>query len=216
MNSATLSKETGSMNSASMSRRLFLEQARSPAGPCSASARAWALAADDSGKPAAGKIGDFKISLAEWSLHKALFAKKIDNLDFPKIAREDYGIDGVEFVNQFFKDKAHDSDLPQGPEEARQRRRRDLRADHDRRRGRPERPDEDRSRSRPSRTTRSGSTPRRRSAATRSGSTPASTTAPPTSARSPRRAACSPTTARSTGSRSSARTTAARRAIPTR
>ena len=34
---------------------------------------------------------------------------KIDNLDFPKIAREEYGIEGVEFVNQFFKDKAHDS-----------------------------------------------------------------------------------------------------------
>src|SRR3954451_10288272 len=53
--------------------------------------------------------GDFKISLAEWSLHKALRAKQIDNLDFPKIAREQYGIEGVEFVNQFFKDKAHDS-----------------------------------------------------------------------------------------------------------
>ena len=69
-------------------------------------------AADVSGKPAAGKIGDFKISLAEWSLHQALFAKdaKITNLDFPRIAREEYGIDGVEFVNQFFKDRAHDSD----------------------------------------------------------------------------------------------------------
>ncbi len=69
------------------------------------------FAADLSGKPAAGKIGDFKISLAEWSLHKALFAKdaKITNLDFPKIAREQYGIEGVEYVNQFFKDKAHDS-----------------------------------------------------------------------------------------------------------
>ena len=61
------------------------------------------------GSPKPGKIGDFKISLAEWSLHKALFAKKLDNLDFPKVAREDYGIEGVEFVNQFFKDKAHDS-----------------------------------------------------------------------------------------------------------
>lgn len=66
-------------------------------------------AADVSGKPEAGKIGDFKISLAEWSLHKTLFLKKIDNLDFPKIARDDYGIEGVEFVNQFFKDKARDS-----------------------------------------------------------------------------------------------------------
>jgi sugar phosphate isomerase/epimerase len=68
---------------------------------------AWADEA--AGKPAAGKIGDFKISLAEWSLHKALFAKQVDNLDFPRIARDDYGIEGVEFVNQFFKDKAHDS-----------------------------------------------------------------------------------------------------------
>ncbi|MDR3635201.1 MAG: sugar phosphate isomerase/epimerase [Isosphaeraceae bacterium] len=66
-------------------------------------------AAEVSGQPKAGKIGDFKISLAEWSLHKALFGKQITNLDFPRIAREQYGIAGVEFVNQFFKDKAHDS-----------------------------------------------------------------------------------------------------------
>jgi len=66
-------------------------------------------AAEPTGKPEPGKIGDFKISLAEWSLHRALGAHKIDNLDFPKIAREQYGIEGVEFVNQFFKTKAHDS-----------------------------------------------------------------------------------------------------------
>jgi sugar phosphate isomerase/epimerase len=59
-----------------------------------------------SGKPEAGKIGDFKISLAEWSLHKALSAKTMTNLDFPKVAKEEYGIEAVEFVNQFFKDKA--------------------------------------------------------------------------------------------------------------
>ena len=51
----------------------------------------------------------FKISLAEWSLHKTLFANKISNLDFPKIAKEEFGIDGVEYVNQFFKDKAKDT-----------------------------------------------------------------------------------------------------------
>jgi L-ribulose-5-phosphate 3-epimerase len=67
-----------------------------------------ACAADVSGKPASGKIGDFKLSLAEWSLHKALFLGKIKNIDFPRIAREEYGIEGCEFVNQFFKDKAHD------------------------------------------------------------------------------------------------------------
>ncbi|WP_435010677.1 sugar phosphate isomerase/epimerase family protein [Tundrisphaera lichenicola] len=64
--------------------------------------------ADESGKPASGKIGDFKISLAEWSLHDTLFKGKLDNLDFPKVARETYGIEAVEFVNQFFKDKAED------------------------------------------------------------------------------------------------------------
>lgn len=51
----------------------------------------------------------FQISLAEWSLHKALFGKQIDNLDFPSIAKKTYGISIVEYVNQFFKDKAEDT-----------------------------------------------------------------------------------------------------------
>lgn len=51
----------------------------------------------------------FDISLAEWSLHKALFAKKLDNLDFAKTAKEEFGIAAIEYVNQFFKDKAEDS-----------------------------------------------------------------------------------------------------------
>ncbi len=50
----------------------------------------------------------FDISLAEWSLHKALFSKKITNLDFPAIAQKEFGISIVEYVNQFFKDKAQD------------------------------------------------------------------------------------------------------------
>ncbi len=56
----------------------------------------------------AAKAAPFKISLAQWSLNKPLFAKKIDNLDFAKIAKEKFGIEGVEYVNQFFKDKAKD------------------------------------------------------------------------------------------------------------
>jgi len=50
----------------------------------------------------------FRISLAEWSLHKALFAKELDHMDFPRVAKLDYGIHGIELVNQFFKDKAKD------------------------------------------------------------------------------------------------------------
>ena len=53
------------------------------------------------------KKSRYKISLAEWSFHKAIFAKEMTNLDFPRVTRE-LGIDGVEYVNQFFKDKAKD------------------------------------------------------------------------------------------------------------
>ena len=53
------------------------------------------------------KNSPFKISLAEWSLHKALFAGEMNNLDFPVVTRE-LGITGVEYVNQFFMDKAND------------------------------------------------------------------------------------------------------------
>jgi sugar phosphate isomerase/epimerase len=51
----------------------------------------------------------FDISLAQWSFHKALFAKQFDNLDFAVKARKDYDIGAVEYVNQFFKDKAKDA-----------------------------------------------------------------------------------------------------------
>ena len=44
----------------------------------------------------------FRISLAEWSLHRSLFKGAIHPLDFPKVARRTYGIDAVEYVNQFF------------------------------------------------------------------------------------------------------------------
>lgn len=46
----------------------------------------------------------FKISLAEWSLHKALWAKEMTHLDFPVKAAKDFGIFGVEYVSSFFKD----------------------------------------------------------------------------------------------------------------
>ncbi len=49
----------------------------------------------------------FQVSLAQWSLHKALFAKQLDNLDFAKMTKQ-FGINAVEYVNQFFKDKAKD------------------------------------------------------------------------------------------------------------
>lgn len=50
----------------------------------------------------------FELSLAQWSLHKTLFAKEISALDFPVVARKSYDLGAVEYVNQFFLDKAKD------------------------------------------------------------------------------------------------------------
>lgn len=52
----------------------------------------------------------FKISLAEWSLHRTFNRDGSDNLRFPEIAKQTCGIDAVEYVNQFFMDKARDAD----------------------------------------------------------------------------------------------------------
>jgi sugar phosphate isomerase/epimerase len=51
---------------------------------------------------AAGPEPPFSISLAQWSLHRALQDGKLSNLDFPGVARQEYGIDAVEYVNTFF------------------------------------------------------------------------------------------------------------------
>lgn len=50
----------------------------------------------------------FKISLAEWSFHKALFAGKMTNLDFPLRAKKEFGINIVEYVSPFFNKKESD------------------------------------------------------------------------------------------------------------
>jgi L-ribulose-5-phosphate 3-epimerase len=41
----------------------------------------------------------FQISLAEWSVHKAIHGGTLKNLEFPQLARDKYGIEGLEFVN---------------------------------------------------------------------------------------------------------------------
>jgi len=60
--------------------------------------------------PEEGPRLPFRISLAQWSLHRGLFAGDLDTLDFARTARHEFGIDGIEYVNQFFKDKANDED----------------------------------------------------------------------------------------------------------
>jgi L-ribulose-5-phosphate 3-epimerase len=49
----------------------------------------------------------FGISLAQWSLHKELFAGKLNHLDFAATARE-FDLDAIEYVSVFFKDKVSD------------------------------------------------------------------------------------------------------------
>jgi L-ribulose-5-phosphate 3-epimerase len=50
----------------------------------------------------------FRISLAEWSLHRALRAGELDPRDFAPLARKEFGLDAAEHVNTFFQDKAVD------------------------------------------------------------------------------------------------------------
>ncbi len=43
------------------------------------------------------------ISLAQWALVDEIWSGKWKTLDFPKIAREDFGLNGIEFVNTLFE-----------------------------------------------------------------------------------------------------------------
>lgn len=44
-----------------------------------------------------------KISLAQWSLHRALEKGELKAVDFPIIAKKEFGITAVEYVNSFYK-----------------------------------------------------------------------------------------------------------------
>jgi sugar phosphate isomerase/epimerase len=97
-----------------MERRLFLKVGAGAVGSMVAGCRCCdneccSIAAKKDGKMKEnGK--PFEISLAQWSLHKRLFDQgsgKLDNLDFAMTARQ-LGVEAIEYVNIFFKDKADD------------------------------------------------------------------------------------------------------------
>lgn len=48
-------------------------------------------------------IANDDISIAQWALVEEIRSGKWKNLDFPKIAREDFGVNGIEFVNTLFE-----------------------------------------------------------------------------------------------------------------
>ncbi|MGC6443195.1 MAG: sugar phosphate isomerase/epimerase family protein [Rubripirellula sp.] len=86
-----------------MYRRNFIKTAATLAAASHLTSNVHAHAASEEKLP-------FKISLAEWSLHRTLRdpSKNLTNLDFARVAKREFGIDGIEYVNQFFKDKAKD------------------------------------------------------------------------------------------------------------
>jgi len=83
------------------SRRSFLQQSAATLAGAAVLPAFSAVAADKKKSP-------FEISLAEWSLHRSIRSGKVNNLDFAKVSKEEFGIDAIEYVNQFFKDKAKD------------------------------------------------------------------------------------------------------------
>ena len=69
----------------------------------------WNPSAGAAGQAARDAAPLFHISLAQWSLHKELFAKRLDHLDFAKVARQEFGLEAIEYVNVFFKTRARDA-----------------------------------------------------------------------------------------------------------
>lgn len=52
----------------------------------------------------------FRISLAGWSLHRSFISGKLKHENFPIIAKKDFGIEGIEYVNQFWMNQASNQD----------------------------------------------------------------------------------------------------------
>ncbi len=57
---------------------------------------------------AAGDDPPFRISLAQWSLHRSVADGRTDPLAFPAVARRDFGIEAVEYVNSFYREMTPD------------------------------------------------------------------------------------------------------------
>ncbi|TQV66718.1 sugar phosphate isomerase/epimerase [Exilibacterium tricleocarpae] len=64
-----------------------------------------------------GREPFFKISVAQWSLHRQIRSGKLKPLDFAAKVKRDFDIDAVEYVNQFFKDRAEDKNYLQAMKE---------------------------------------------------------------------------------------------------
>ncbi len=92
------------------SRREFLIRSTAVAGAAAIGSLARPRAGWSAPSPAhaaqAGSAGEagYRISLAQWSLHRSLHDGRLDPLEFPRVSRTEYGIDAVEYVNSFYRD----------------------------------------------------------------------------------------------------------------
>lgn len=55
------------------------------------------------------QTSSLKISLAQWSIHRAIENGSLRPEDFAAIAKNDFGITAIEYVNSFYKDHATDT-----------------------------------------------------------------------------------------------------------
>jgi L-ribulose-5-phosphate 3-epimerase len=108
LNAAPASEtQTPATGRGTLNRRAFMKKTALAAGAIGTGSLAASAQPLVPGQPVLPQP-PFDISLAEWSLHRALFGKTLNHLDFPRAAKQDYGIAAIELVNQFFKDKARD------------------------------------------------------------------------------------------------------------
>ena len=99
------------MTTTKLPRRQFIKQASllSAASLAATSLPGCSLMGRSGSQPTAADIDKdelpFRLSLAQWSLHQRFFNAEADPLDFAAIARQEFNLDGIEYVNQFYADR---------------------------------------------------------------------------------------------------------------
>jgi sugar phosphate isomerase/epimerase len=97
------------MSATTSDRRTFLAGTLGAAASLTAARSGLALSSQQApaAQDPAAPEPPFKISIAQWSFHRMLHQGNFDHLSFVSVARV-FGVDAVEYVNQFFADKATD------------------------------------------------------------------------------------------------------------
>jgi sugar phosphate isomerase/epimerase len=89
----------------SLSRRAFL-RASALAAAAGALPEVACASPRSAGPSPLARQEPFRISLAQWSLHRTIRSGELDHLDFARVTRQTFGLEALEYVNTFFKDRA--------------------------------------------------------------------------------------------------------------